>query len=77
MWENRKKQLFEKIQILEDRELAGDVIDVELEFKKGLVAELEEISLKEKIFWRQKSSLLWLKEGNKCTKIFHCMVNYH
>jgi hypothetical protein len=29
----------------------------------------------EEVSWRQKSRLLWLKEGNKWTKFFHSIAN--
>jgi hypothetical protein len=34
------------------------------------ISELEKATLMEKISWRQKSRVLWLKEGDKCTKFF-------
>ncbi|XP_035547453.1 uncharacterized protein LOC118348953 [Juglans regia] len=42
-----------------------------------VVADLERVILMEEISWRQKSRILWLKEGDKCMKFFYRMANSH
>jgi len=55
-----------------DRLEAKRVLDSEEKPSKSLISsDLEEITLQEEISWRQKSRVLWLKEGDKCTKFFY------
>jgi hypothetical protein len=36
---------------------------------------LERADLWEEMNWRQKSRMLWFREGEKCTKFFHRVAN--
>ncbi|XP_015166235.1 uncharacterized protein [Solanum tuberosum] len=58
--------------IQEQRLLSED----ELLLKASLKMEYEEVAKNEEISWRQKSRILWLKQGDKNTKFFRRMANY-
>ena len=45
--------------------------------KVRLQTKFKKISLSEEISWRQKSRMLYLKEGGSNTKFFHQMANSH
>uniref|UniRef100_A0A2N9IZP3 Reverse transcriptase domain-containing protein n=1 Tax=Fagus sylvatica TaxID=28930 RepID=A0A2N9IZP3_FAGSY len=51
--------------------------DVEHSLREVCKAELESVAHAEEVFWRPKSRILWLKEGDNNTKSFHKMVNSH
>ncbi|WMV37868.1 hypothetical protein MTR67_031253 [Solanum verrucosum] len=59
--------------IQEQRLLSED----ELLLKASLKMEYEEVAKNEEISWRQKSRILWLKQGDKNTKFFRRMANCH
>ncbi|KAF5477099.1 hypothetical protein F2P56_003775 [Juglans regia] len=71
--ELQKKALWEELQSLE---VDGDN-DESLSRKNEVKIELERVFLREEISWRQKSRVLWLKEGDKCTSFLHKMANSH
>jgi hypothetical protein len=73
--EFRKKALLEELNSL-DRLEEERGLDPEEKLRKPMVImELEQVTLQEEISWRQKSRILWLKEGDKCTKFFHRVAN--
>jgi hypothetical protein len=70
-----KQTRFEKLRTF-DRLETKRALDPEEKLSKSLISsDLEKITLQEEISWRQKSRVLWLKEGDKCTKFFHRLVN--
>jgi hypothetical protein len=73
--ERNKRKLMEDLQVFYDVEESRALGERELLRKAEVVRELERCSLIEQVSWRQKFRLLWLKEGDKCTKFFHSMAN--
>ena len=45
--------------------------------RADLRSQVEHLLSLEEIFWRQKSRMLYIKEGDNNTKFFHKMANSH
>jgi hypothetical protein len=67
----RNKAWAEELESLDRIEEVRRLSEEEKERRRLLVSDLEASLLQEKISWRQKSRVWWLKEGDKCTKFFY------
>ena len=73
----RKGELMREIQQLDALEESRSLTVDERNYREDRWGELHKVMDLDKISWRQKSRVLWLKEEDSNTKFFHCMANSH
>ena len=75
--EDRVRKLWKELsdlEMIEDSRALLEEERLELERVRG---ELEKVTLMEEICWRQKSRVLYIREGDRNTKFFHRIANSH
>jgi hypothetical protein len=62
---------------LDEKEFQGVLSHAERLLREDLKIEVDRLAHLEEVSWRQKSRVLYLKEGDNNTKFFHKMANSH
>ena len=73
----KRQQLECELQSLDDKEGTSFLTPKERIRREECRVELEKVALLEEVSWRQKSLVLWPKEGDNNTRFFHTMANSH
>ncbi|OIT39647.1 putative acyl-activating enzyme 19 [Nicotiana attenuata] len=76
-FEVRKTQLLSSMAEMDVVQETRNLPEDELLQKASMFMKLEDIAKNEEIAWRQRSRVLWLKQGDRNTIFFHRMANAH
>ena len=74
--EEQGKQLWKDLSKFENIEEIRGLTEEKQDLER-IWGELEKASLLEEICWRQKSRVLCVREGDRNTKLLHCIANSH